>query len=168
MENTRHTGGQGVALVECLNAALDKWRIRWDIQEGEEGSVTFLEKDFSHKPTLNEIKLVVTDWYNEQIDRKILTGFTYEGVPVWLSMENQMNIKAAYDLAVQNGGAGLPVTFKFGTDTEPVYKEFADVETFKGFYLAAVAYVQQCYTAGWREKDAIRWSDYEAALSGAK
>lgn len=160
----RHTGSQGVALVECLNVHLDKWRIRWDIQEGEDESVSFLEKDFPYKPTLEEIKRVVTDWYNSQIDLKILSGFTYEGVPVWLSMENQMNIKAAYDLAVQNNGAGLPVKFKFGTDTEPVYKEFTDVDTFKAFYLSAVAYVQQCYMAGWQEKDSINWETYASAL----
>ena len=40
-------------------------------------------------------------------------------MPVWLSSENQFNYKAAYDLAVQTGGATLPVTFKFGTDEVP-------------------------------------------------
>lgn len=164
MENTRHSGSKGVALAECLNTALDKWRIRWDIQEGEGESVSFLEKDFPHKPTLEEVKAAVTDWHNGQIDRKILSGFTYEGTPVRLGMENQMNIKAAYDLAVQNDGAGLPVTFKFGTDTEPVYKEFADVGTFKAFYLSAMAYVRKCYTEGWQVKDSIDWDAYASAL----
>ena len=163
---TRHTGSTSIALVECLNPYLNKWRVRWDVQEiaEQDAAVSFMEADFDHKPTLDEIKSVVTDWYNGQIDRKILSGFTYEGTPVWLSMENQMNIKAAYDLAVQNDGAGLPVRFKFGTDTEPVYKEFADVDTFKAFYLSAVAYVQQCYMAGWQEKDSINWEVYASAL----
>ena len=50
-------------------------------------------------------------WYNSQTDAAILSGFAYNGAHVWLSVENQYNYKAAYDLAVQTGGETLPVTF---------------------------------------------------------
>ena len=61
-------------------------------------------EEFNHKPTDEEIRSTVTAWYNRETDKAILSGFIYEGIPVWLSSENQFNYKAAYDLAVQTGG----------------------------------------------------------------
>ena len=70
-----------------------------------------MEEEFGHKPTDEEIRTLVMSWYNSQTDAAILSGFAYNGAPVWLSTENQYNYKAAYDLAVQTGGETLPVTF---------------------------------------------------------
>ena len=46
---------------------------------------------------------------------------------VWLTMEDQFNYKAAYDIAVQSNGKLLP-TFKFGTTENPIYHKFEDLE----------------------------------------
>ena len=85
------------------------------LREREDGSADYMEENILGKPSREIIRTVILGWYNEEIDREILSGFVYEGMPVWLSSENQFNYKAAHDLAVQNGGATLPVTFKFGT-----------------------------------------------------
>ena len=34
----RVEGSAGVSLMECTNPVKDKWRIRWDVQEKENGS----------------------------------------------------------------------------------------------------------------------------------
>ena len=112
----RVEGTSGVKLLECVSPARKGWRVRWDVQEREDGSASYMEEGFIGKPGPDTIKSVITGWYNDQTDREILSGFVYEEMPVWLSGENQFNYKAAYDLAVQTGGATLPVTFKFGTD----------------------------------------------------
>ena len=66
-----------IKYIECINNKLNKWRIRWDIQpeyqQNEEGNqeergVSFLEYEFKHKPSLDEIKDVVLKWYNDRID----------------------------------------------------------------------------------------------------
>lgn len=168
----RHSGTTLTPLVECLNAGEDLWRVRWDIQtaqedEGKEG-VTFLEADFSHKPTIAEVRSVILAWHNEEIDAKILKGYTWNGMAVWLSSENQFNYKAAYDLAVQTEGASLPVTFKFGTDETPVYHEFTTLTELTEFYTGALGWVTQCLSDGWQTKDAIDWSGYIAALDGTE
>ena len=106
----RVEGTSGIKLIECVSPARNRWRIRWDVQEREDGSASYMEEGFVGRPHMDTIKSVITDWCNEQIDREILSGFLYEGMPVWLSSENQFNYKAAYDLAVQTGGATLPVT----------------------------------------------------------
>lgn len=151
----RVTGNKGVLPIECVNPKKDKWRIRWDVQEHEDGSADYMEEEFDHKPTDEEIKAIVIVWYNRQTDQAILSGFEYESNLVWLSSENQFNYKAAYDLAVQTSGATLPVTFKFGTDEQPVYRVFDTLEELTDFYVSAIRYVQETLEAGWKRKNAF-------------
>lgn len=132
---------------------------------GDDG-VSKLSMVLEYKPTIEEIKEMVLDAINKEVDRTILTGFVWtdgEGnkYPVWLSTENQFNYKSAFDLAVQTGGAMLPVTFKFGTVENPVYHEFATLEELQDFYMSAIQFIQSTYQRGWAEKDSIDWSDYE-------
>lgn len=167
--NNRVHGGEGIALVECINPRYRKYRVRWDIQPyfndiGDLEGVTFLEAEFAHKPTMVEIKDVILGWMNGEIDKRILAGFEWNGMSVWLSSENQFNYKAAYDLAVQTGGANLPIMFKFGDMENPTYHTFTSVEELTDFYLKAMAYINEQLSIGWQEKDAIDWSGYEALL----
>lgn len=147
-------------LIELINPVLSKWRVRWDIQEEDEGMYSFLEYEFKHKPSVEEIKELITNYYNEQINAKILQGFVWNDTPVWLSTENQFNYKAAYDLAVQTNGASLPVTFKFGTDETPVYYVFTDIAKLQDFYTKAMKFVQDTLAEGWETKDSINYNLY--------
>lgn len=45
----RVEGSSGVSLMECTNPVKDKWRIRWDVQEKENGSASYMEEEFGHK-----------------------------------------------------------------------------------------------------------------------
>lgn len=103
----RAQGSLEVKLLECVNPIKNKWRVRWDVQEHDDGTADYMEAELTHKPTDEEIKDLVRKWYNQQTDAAILSGFSYEGAPVWLSQENQYNYKAAYDLAVQTDGKTL-------------------------------------------------------------
>ncbi|MCS2390577.1 hypothetical protein NXV57_29070 [Bacteroides thetaiotaomicron] len=101
--------------VRCTNRRRGIWRITWDYQETEtaEGvQRSYMEETFDHLPALAEIKAVINEWYNRKITDTIESGYVWNGLKVWLSMENQMNYKTAYDLALQTGGENLPVTFK--------------------------------------------------------
>ncbi len=158
----RAQGGAEVKLLECVSPAKNKWRVRWDVQQRDDGSTDYMEVELAHKPSGEEIKDLVRTWYNEQADASILSGFSYENAPVWLSQENQYNYKAAYDLAVQTEGKTLPVTFKFGTDEEPVYRTFETLEEIADFYTKTVAYIQGVLADGWKKKDAIDLSLYDA------
>lgn len=156
----RVEGTAGVKLLECVNPVKNTWRIRWDVREREDGSAEYMEENFLGKPSGETIRSVILGWYNEQIDREILSGFVYEGMPVWLSSENQFNYKAAHDLAVQNGGATLPVTFKFGTDEEPRYRTFGKLEELTDFYTKAMKHIQDTLADGWKKKDAFDLEKY--------
>lgn len=151
--------GENLPLLECYNAVKNQWLLRWrGDSEGE-----WIETILTGKPTLDEIKSIVKSWIDEQTDQRILSGHTYEGHMVWLSAENQLNYKAAYDLAVQFKGehGTLPLVFKLGTTDEPVYREFKTLEDLTGFYLGVVAHKTACLTAGWQRKDNVNWERYE-------
>lgn len=158
-----------------MNPRLQKYVIRWDVQpyyrtdettgEQVQQGVDYCEEWLNHKPTLEEVKDIVLTGMNAGIDRKILSGFEWNGMAVWLSSENQFNYKAAFDLAAQTGGQNLPVTFKFGTTQSPVYHTFTTVEELTDFYTQAMAYINGVLAEGWAKKDAVDWSGYDAILN---
>lgn len=154
-------GSTGVAPIQCVNPKRDKWCVRWNIIESEDGTTAeYMEEEFSHRPTQDEIKQLLVKWHNEQIDYRILTGYEWRGMAVWLSSENQFNYKAAYDLAMQTNGATLPVTFKFGADNAPQYHEFADLQELTEFFVGAMQHVQTALAEGWTAKDTINLEPY--------
>lgn len=167
----RVQGTIGVALVECINRYIGKYRIRWDILSEPDDNinkqaVSFYEIEIisQYKPKINNIKQALLDGINQMIDDKILSGFVWKDMPVWLSTENQFNYKAAYDLAVMSQGKSLPVLFKFGTTENPIYYTFETLEDISDFYLSAMAYISKTLEDGWVMKDSIDWSEYEEAL----
>lgn len=156
----RVEGSARVALIECTSLVRNKWRIRWDVQKEESGFASYMEEEFDHKPSEDEIRNLILSWYNARIDERIISGFIYEGDPVWLSSENQFNYKAAFDLATMTDGATLPVTFKFGTNEAPVYRKFETLDKLTDFYTKAMAYVQETLAEGWKIKDSIEYGRY--------
>lgn len=108
---------------------------------------------FTSKPSLREIEEIIKTTINTETDEKIISGFVWRGMSVWLSQENQFNYKTAYDLAVQLDGRNLPIKFKFGTDDEPQYFTFEVMEDFADFFFSATSYVNETLNAGWTEKD---------------
>lgn len=166
----RSEGIKGIALIECINPYIGKYRIRWDIKpiesEYSDNIVSFYETEIiqSYKPRLMDAKNAILGAINADVDKKILSGFTWKGMSVWLSSENQFNYKAAYDLTLQSGGQTLPVLFKFGTTDEPIYYNFETIEELSDFYIGAMKYISDTLAEGWKEKDSIDWSLYEESL----
>ena len=160
----RVQGNNNVKPIECVNPVKDKWRVRWDAHNNDNGSADYMEVECIGKPTYEYIKALVSEWYNERTKETILSGFVWRDMAVWLSSENQFNYKAAYDLAVQSEGCTLPVTFKFGTDDEPVYHTFSTVDELADFYTKAMQFIQQTQNEGWKEKDSVNWNAYKTLL----
>lgn len=120
-------------------------------------------KDYDHEPTIHEIKDDIEALINAHTDAKILTGFSWNGKPVYLSTENQFNFKAAYDLAFQTEGANLPAKFKLGEDADgnPVYHTFTKTDVLADFVMKAFAFINDALRDGWQEKDSIDYSLFE-------
>ncbi len=118
---------------------------------------------FDHRPTLDEIKKIIEAQINAETDAKILTQFTWNGKRVWLSQENQMNFKSAYDLTLQTDGSTLPIKFKLGEDEsgEVIYHTFTKIEPFTDFIIKAFTFINATLNEGWKEKDGVDYSKFE-------
>lgn len=149
-------GSKGAALMECINPRRNRWRVRWGFVVCEDGeNASWVEADFDHKPSADEIRAEVADFTNRIVDERILSGYEWNGHPVWLSQVNQLNYKATFDRAVQTLGKNLPVTFKLGTDSDPVYYEFKKLDELQGFYYGALEWIEKCIEEGWKVKDGV-------------
>lgn len=113
------------------------------------------------------MRKLVADWYDPEIKNKIINGFVWisfnqEVIPVYLSVENQINFKSAYDLAVQKQGATLPVRLKMGENNGvPIYHTFSTMEEADDFYTKVVNHIEQTRAEGWAKKDNFDWSLYQ-------
>jgi len=161
--------------VPLSQLASGRWKIHFGFtpyyEEDEDGNKvetqlgTWTEALIPFKPSLEQLKKLILDVINKEVDEKILSGFVWKDMPVWLSTENQFNYKAAYDLAVMSQGQSLPVTFKFGATESPVYYTFETLDDISDFYISAMAYINTTLAEGWKLKDGIDWSVYEEALN---
>lgn len=114
--------------------------------------VTFFKK--KGIPTLEQAKQAVIQDINDRVKTAIISGFSYEGNPVWLSQENQLNFSQAV----------TPATLKIGEEQDgtPIYKTFSDAAELKAFNDACSLWRQQCLTEGYQKKDGMDWAPYEA------
>ena len=156
----RVEGYSDIKLLECTNPVKNKWRLRWDVTSKEDGESSYMEEELDHKPDDEEIRSIISQWYNSETDKKILSGLEYEGHTVWLSSENQFNYKAAYDLAVQTNGQNLPVTFKFGVEDAPYYRTFDTLADLQDFYMNVMKHIQDALSEGWKKKDVLNVNLY--------
>ncbi len=126
----------------------------------------------NRKPTSEDaLKLVIED-INKLTDEKILNGYEWtilhgadagKTVKVWLSKENQNNFKAKHDAAlVYPEIVTFPMTYKVSEDDsgKAVYEVFESIQELAQFYLGGLAYIEQCYGAGWQMKDSLKAEDY--------
>lgn len=113
----------------------------------------YFNKKEVKKPSLEQIKDAVISDINARVKDNIISGFVWNGKPVWLSEENQMNFAQGV----------APVTLKIGeeSDKTPIYQSFGTAEELKDFSNACTLYKQYCLTDGYAEKDGIDWSDYD-------
>ncbi len=83
-----------------------------------------------------------------ETDENILNGFLYEDKSVKLSLENQMNYKAEYDMREL---LNYPHKIKAGNE----YVMLQGADEYAAFYIAGVQYIRTCIETGWAEKDAL-------------
>ena len=113
------------------------------------------------KPTKKMIKTEIEEYIDSYTSKKITTGFVYNGEKINLSKENQLNYKAAFDLAMQTNGMNLPYKIKTKSNGTSEYIIFSTIDEFYDFYLKMNAYIQKCLEEGWERKDSIDYSVYE-------
>ena len=136
--------------------------ISYDLQEeaGKElatwREIYFPKKQVA-KPTIEMVKDAIITDINERITAQIVGGMTFDGKPVWLSIENQINFTTAT----------APCRLKIGEEEDgtPVYHEFETKAQLKAFNDACLAWKNEQLEAGRAEKEGIDWTPYEEVLN---
>lgn len=104
---------------------------------------------------------IIEDYINSETEHLITTAFRWNGYSVNLSKENQMNYKAAYDLAMSTRGESLPFTARFNKGQNAELYTFDTLAELKDFYIKMNKHINDCLLKGWNRKDAINKADYK-------
>ncbi|WP_313268729.1 hypothetical protein [Sphingobacterium sp.] len=153
-------GTEYTPLIEQVNPYHQLWKVRVKLAPNEDGIIEYMEEEFDHRPTEDEIKEYVIAHYNKMCNDVIQSGLKFNDETVWLSLENQQNYKMIYDYAILNDDI-FPIRIKLGEVLSPVYHEFQTVEEIKGFYNSIIKHINDTLCEYWVIKDSIDWSNYE-------
>lgn len=124
------------------------------------GFATWKSMIFESKPSCKLIQNTIFEIINNDVQKCIKNGFKWNGYSVNLSLENQMNYKNAFDLALATNGKSLPVTFKFIKNGKNEYYTFDTVDEIQDFYMKVNNHISKCLENGWKEKDKFNAADY--------
>lgn len=139
----------------------NKWELIFGFGKDSEQEQTGwnYRQRFSSRPSLDEIKAIISAQIDADTDENILHGFVWNGLPVKLDTENQTNILGILVNLPLGGDSLFPMTFKLGdhADGTPAFHEFANAQEFAEFAKQATAHKQNAYAKGWTEKSSIDW-----------
>lgn len=158
----KQIGKKGLALI--MKAGYNKYAVRFAIEDytptpeehrpaGKE-YVKYASIEFTHRPTLQEIREAIEAAHNADINEAIINGLTFNGKFVHLSIENQTNFAAMLS------AGQYPATVKIGAE----YETFETLSDFMAFYRTCRAHIEATLASGRAIKEAYDWSTYAAAL----
>ena len=161
MDNVLITYGCSIPkYIKCTNHISNKWIISFDIVKYDEETYTYKQFKFSHKPTIEEVKEVITQYYNEKANNEIINGFKWNDMNIWLSLENQINYKAIYDLININENLVFPLHLKFHKNGEDIIYTFETKDEYLDFYSNQIIYVKDILQTYWDVKSNIDYNNY--------
>lgn len=156
-DNNKYCGS--VADYQPVSEDQSRVVIMYGLRETENENAEWRQLDFYKKqgrPSFDTVKAAIIADINERITAGIIGGMTYDGKPVWLSIENQINFSQAT----------APCRLKIGEEADgtPVYHDFETKAALKAFNEACLAWKNEQLEAGRAEKEGIDWTPYAEAL----
>lgn len=99
MKVSKISCGANLAPIECINPRRDRWAVRWDLHQEPEGGWFALEAVVEHRPTVDEVRQIISDHIDEATQHDIVNGFAWKGKSVRLTDTAQRNfLFAVYSL----------------------------------------------------------------------
>lgn len=137
-------------------------------EDPDGGTWEWRQKFTGQPPTPREIRDIILDTINEEVDRRILSGFSWKGMPVLYTEEQKFTHEAAYNLAkeMHQAGAYQPIELKLSEDenrNDIIYR-FDSFDEIQQYHTAAFLFQQQVYAQAAAERRAIDWSVYEQVV----
>lgn len=150
-------------LVLCTDQKYNTWMIYFNCQQVSEDRWEWWAQDFMGLPTLQELKDIVNNYINEEIERKSRQEF------VWTSSNGEtFNIdftpQKEYELRFQHGE--FPFDYALGKDYQN--HTFESNEELEDLFNKFEEFKQSCREEMETIANSIDWSQYEQALENAR
>lgn len=165
MEYIITTGVSGMkSSLQVFNQIKGEYILSWVYKE-----TMYVETILTYKPDIDQIKNIIIDFIEKEVDKNVEFGFVYKGTPVHLNKENEDNFFKAFvfgfleNMSGQNFGI-FPIPFKLGTPEKPEIKMFNDFSEVKEFCLSAFAYKKGCIAEGFKLKQEIPVAEFMKIL----
>lgn len=135
----------------------NKWELIYGFGKDSEQEQTGwnYRQRFSSKPSLDEIKEIVTAQIEADYTEKLMAGFEWNGKCVEYSEERKSDFTGLIT-GLQSGLFQLPLTINL-SDTALVLHEFASIEEIGEVAAGICAHKTAVTNAKWQEKSSINW-----------
>jgi len=143
-----------------LRKSNGKYIISWGLSPNGKDSYKWMYFISDLKPTLESIRNEIESYINNETKKAISERFTWNGMSIFLSMENQIDYKLLYDVTVMQDGANLPAKLRFKVDGEYIYYEIETIDEFKDFMIAMNNHIRTALNSGYAKKESIDYNEY--------
>lgn len=148
--------------LEVYDPMRMEYILKWDMDNEDLSRIN--RRVFKSKPTVEESRKIVEDYYNEECEKELKTGLVYDGHPVYLSEHNQLNYNTIYTLRSRLTTNFTPIKIKLGTENEPVYYTFNTAEEFKAFYKECGDHIINTLDKYWSIKESLNWDTFDKTI----
>lgn len=146
-----------LAPIECINPRRDRWAVRWNHRNDEERGWLAMEMITDGRPTTDEIREAIAEYYDAQTQNRIVNTFFWKGKKVRLTDTAQRNfLFAVYSLDRTGEIDRAPFIGLLEADTDA-----AAADELGDMVAAMWTHIKECRTAGIEAKNAVDYSLYE-------
>ena len=132
------------------------WRISYDVKEEQiefneetRTEYSYIEIEVDKYPV--DPVSIIKEYIDKCTNNKIINECSYNGTPVYLSIERQYNIQSLF-LKSQIETLTYPITFNVGNGESVVFNSFDEI---KEFYLTILSWIETCINRGREIKNSL-------------
>lgn len=138
-----------------------KYIVSWGLTNNNNNTYSWYYYSTNKKPTPATIKDNIETYINDNVKNSIINNFTWNGMKVNLSIENQIDYKLLFDITMLQDGDNLPETLKLKQGKETIYYNIESIDEFKDFMISINKHIRKCLQQGRDLKESIDYTQYE-------
>lgn len=143
--------------IECINPRRNVWAVRWNHHYDDEKGWIALEAISEGQPSVDEIRVAISEHIDQQTQESIVNGFSWNGHPVRLTDTAQRNfLFAVYSLDRTGEIDRASFIGLLEADTDA-----AAADELGDMVAAMWKHISECRSVGIECKNAVDYSVYE-------
>ena len=143
------------------NEKTKKYIVSWGLRNVGGENYQWNYKLFNSKPSLNVIKETINSAINEKTKSYIMNNFRWNGMSIYLSIENQIDYTLLFNTTLLMDGSNLPEQIKFKVNGENIYYSFETIDDMKDFIIAMNNHIRTYIANGNKAKEEINYDEYQ-------